>query len=242
MASYQLYLGDCIDFMKTLDAGSVDAVITDPPYGIGFEYASGKEFANDPSGYWLWYSKYHAECMRVLRPGGFWAVFQSGTYHRYLWDWFGDDTRIYIAAKNFVQLRPTQINHAYDPVAMGYKSGNPLTPKSPARNLDYSVADTASLVSNPSRPERQHPTPKTVGQLKHIVGNFVIDCGVVFDPFMGSGTTGVACMQLGRNFIGCEIDPGYYAIAEKRISEAAMQPQLPGMDAPKIEATQEAFV
>jgi DNA modification methylase len=48
----------------------------------------------------------------------------------------------------------------------------------------------------------------------------------IFDPFMGSGTTGVACVQLGRNFIGCEIDPKYFAIAEKRIHEATLQPQL----------------
>ena len=49
----------------------------------------------------------------------------------------------------------------------------------------------------------------------------------IFDPFMGSGTTGVACMQLGRNFIGCEIDANYYAIAEKRIKQAAAQILLP---------------
>jgi site-specific DNA-methyltransferase (adenine-specific) len=64
----------------------------------------------------------------------------------------------------------------------------------------------------------------------------------IFDPFMGSGTTGVACMQLGRNFIGCEIDPGYFAIAQKRISDAAAQPALFHLDVPKIEAHQAAFV
>ena len=48
----------------------------------------------------------------------------------------------------------------------------------------------------------------------------------VFDPFMGSGTTGVAAVQLGRNFIGCEIDPDYFKIAEKRIHEATLQPSL----------------
>ena len=48
----------------------------------------------------------------------------------------------------------------------------------------------------------------------------------VFDPFMGSGTTGVACVRTGRNFIGCEIDPTYYAIAQRRIAEAHLQPPL----------------
>ena len=62
----------------------------------------------------------------------------------------------------------------------------------------------------------------------------------IFDPFMGSGTTGVAAIQLGRNFIGCEIDPDYFAIAEKRIKEATLQPQLFKQETPK--ATQENFL
>lgn len=52
-------------------------------------------------------------------------------------------------------------------------------------------------------------------------------CATVLDPFMGSGTTGVACVQTGRKFIGVEIDPTYYAIAERRIAEARMQLALP---------------
>jgi site-specific DNA-methyltransferase (adenine-specific) len=51
--------------------------------------------------------------------------------------------------------------------------------------------------------------------------------GTVLDPFMGSGTTGVACVQSGRDFIGIEIDPGYFAIAEKRIKDAQAQMTLP---------------
>lgn len=65
----------------------------------------------------------------------------------------------------------------------------------------------------------------------------------VFDPFMGSGTTGVACMQLGRNFIGCEIDPTYYAIASRRIRDAAAQPMLPGINAePQDESRQDTLI
>ena len=53
------------------------------------------------------------------------------------------------------------------------------------------------------------------------------DAKTIFDPFMGSGTTGVACVQTGRNFIGIEIDPKYFAIAEKRIKDAQQQMRLP---------------
>jgi site-specific DNA-methyltransferase (adenine-specific) len=66
-------------------------------------------------------------------------------------------------------------------------------------------------------------------------------CGAdtIFDPFMGSGTTGVACVQTGRNFIGCEIDAGYFKIAEKRIAEAQLQPMLFQPEQPK--PVQESF-
>ena len=211
-----------------MESESIDAVVTDPPYGIGFLYARGRELCNNPQEYWKWYQPIHHECLRLLRPGGFWAVWQSGTYHRYLWDWFGDNVRIYIAAKNFVQLRPTEINHAYDPVAIGYKNGEPLRPKNPPRSLDYSVANTAGLISDTTRPEKGHPAPKVISQVQHIIENFTLPSGVVFDPFMGSGTTGLAAIKSGRDFIGCEIVPDYFVIAENRIYDAQLQiPLLP---------------
>jgi site-specific DNA-methyltransferase (adenine-specific) len=68
-----------------------------------------------------------------------------------------------------------------------------------------------------------HPCSKPLGLMSDVVNRYSDDGDTIFDPFMGSGTTGVACVELQRNFIGCEIDPGYYAIAEKRISQAALQ-------------------
>ena len=65
-----------------------------------------------------------------------------------------------------------------------------------------------------------HPTQKPIALMSLLIEKFTKPGQTVFDPYMGSGTTGVACMNLGRNFIGCEIDPGYFAIAEKRIVEA----------------------
>lgn len=74
-----------------------------------------------------------------------------------------------------------------------------------------------------------HPTQKPVALIERLI-NLVCQPGdTIFDPFMGSGTTGVACMQTGRNFIGCEIDHGYFEIARRRIELAAAQPLLPGM-------------
>ena len=71
-----------------------------------------------------------------------------------------------------------------------------------------------------------HPTQKPVSLMKEMLFKFTEPHQTIYDPFMGSGTTGVACMQTGRNFIGCELEPKYYSIAEKRIKSAALQPSL----------------
>ena len=73
---------------------------------------------------------------------------------------------------------------------------------------------------------KQHPTQKPLALIKTLVTQFTQDSCTILDPFMGSGTTGVACVQTGRNFIGIEIDPDYFAIAERRIKEAEAQPRL----------------
>ena len=71
--------------------------------------------------------------------------------------------------------------------------------------------------------ELLHPTQKPVPLMKRIITDLTNLGDLILDPFMGSGTTGIACVQTGRNFIGIEIDPKYYAIAEKRIAEARLQ-------------------
>jgi len=65
--------------------------------------------------------------------------------------------------------------------------------------------------------------------MRWAIENYTNEGDTILDPFMGSGTTGVACVQTGRNFIGCEIDPTYFAIAEKRIKEAQEQLALEGI-------------
>ena len=71
-----------------------------------------------------------------------------------------------------------------------------------------------------------HPSQKPINLIRKLVNDFTNEGDTILDPFMGSGTTGVACVQTGRNFIGIEIDPDYFAIAERRIKEAQMQPRL----------------
>lgn len=84
------------------------------------------------------------------------------------------------------------------------------------------VWDFATVGAYPGK----HPTEKPLDMMRHIVTVSTKPDAIVFDPFMGSGTTGVAAVQLGRNFIGCEIDAGYFEIAKRRIELATAQPQL----------------
>jgi len=71
-----------------------------------------------------------------------------------------------------------------------------------------------------------HPSQKPIKLIRKLIEKYTHEGDTILDPFMGSGTTGVACVQTGRNFIGIEIDPTYFAIAERRIREAQAQPPL----------------
>jgi site-specific DNA-methyltransferase (adenine-specific) len=216
-----LYLGDCLEYMRTLDAGSVDAVITDPPFGIGFKYATHDD---TPEGYgqWLWSVLQEAE--RLCRPGSPVFVWQAMPNIRKLADWFPREWRLFAACKNFVQMRPTAMQYAFDPVVVWWTEGERYSEGTLSR--DWYIGNTANTLNRKAGDAMGHPCARPLDQLTHIVNQWVRPGGTVLDPFMGSGTTGVACVQTGRHFIGCEIDAGYFAIAEKRIRDAQMQPLL----------------
>lgn len=98
--------------------------------------------------------------------------------------------------------------------------------ESDGRRYQTDVIEAASKQCMPHDERTTHPTQKPVALMSTIV-QWITNAGdVVIDPFLGSGTTGVACVQTGRNFIGCEIDAGYFEIARKRIEAAQMQPAL----------------
>lgn len=221
-----LYQGDCLDIMRGIPDKSVDAAVTDPPFGIGFNYDGKKDVANAPEEYWKFFAPIYGEICRIVKDGGFIAIWQTQLYFPYFWEWYGKEIHIYAACKNFVQLRKTPINYGYDPVVMRYVEGVPLRPNKPKRNIDYFVANTAKWITQKNTPESKHPCPRPIDQVTEIVSNFTAECGIILDPFMGSGTTGVACLGTGRSFIGIEKDPNYFQIAKKRIEEAQVQVKM----------------
>jgi len=218
-----LYLGDCLEILPTL--GDVDALITDPPYGIGFKYESHDD---TPEGYgaWIWSVIEAGEAK--LRPGTPVFVWQAQANTKNFHAWFPRDWRIFVQAKNFVQIRKVPMNFAYEPVLVWWTDGEPWWSgkDGAAMNRDWFIANSAGAVSDTNSDARQHPCPRQVDVMEYVVGTWAREGGTVLDPFMGSGTTGIACAHLTRKFIGIEIEPKYFDLACKRISNAYRQERM----------------
>lgn len=218
-----LMLGDSLELMKSLPDGSVDAVVTDPNYGIGLKtnYRDSRaESQNRDTRSHAWASKNHpsigdgdsfdpAPLLRfkklALWGANNYADKLPPQYSWLVWDkrdgrgaqnGFGDCELCYFRGADFHSVR--LFSHLW----IGYQR-------------DSEVGE-GSL----------HPTQKPVPLMEWCVLHLTDVGHTVLDPFMGSGTTGIACVKLGRNFIGMEINPDYFAIAQKRISEAQLQMRL----------------
>jgi hypothetical protein len=134
--------GDCLELMKQLPDGCVDAVITDPPYGIGFKYDAHDD-SPDGYGQWLWRVLELAESKCTSGSPCF--VWQAMLNVRKFPEWFPRDYRVFAAAKNFVQMRPTAMQYAYDPVIVWWTDGKPWSAGTASR--DYHVGNTANTLN-----------------------------------------------------------------------------------------------
>ena len=205
-----LYLGDCLEILPTLD--KVDAVVTDPPYGMGLD--------TDFSGFKGW-------------TGG------GHTYDRVV----GDDTPFDPLPR--LKAAPVCVlwgaNHFASrlPDSGGWLVFNKRGDGKPSEicfgdcelawaNRLKSVRMYSQMwhgVARWSKEGRLHPTQKPIGLMEWCIRQ-AGDPNTILDPFMGSGTTGVACANLGRKFIGIEIEPKYFDIACERITAAYAQGRL----------------
>jgi DNA modification methylase len=199
-ASYTLFLGDCLEYMKSMPDKSVDMIFTSPPF-------KDEDVNGD---YWEMYAKWMNEILRITIKIG--CIIHSATKLNNLISLY-PPKRILMWGKSF-----SSYSWRWEPIYL-YQISNDYKIN---KYIWTDVFGTPLPGLNGRAHKYQDPY-----QLYRDVMRMFKDCNTVLDPFMGSGTTGVACMQLGRNFIGCEIDPGYYAIAEKRIREASMQMLLP---------------
>jgi hypothetical protein len=202
----ELYLGDCLEVLVSLvGTGLHDALLTDAPYGLGSALSAGAGsrwnlYSEDGAGRWD---------ANICQPGIRRAIVWGGNYY---------------------VLPPARGWLAWDKVARGNSTGDmelawtnldiPIRAINVPRNIFTPVnafGETEVKV---------HPTQKPVRVMSWCIEHLPPDAQSILDPFMGSGTTGVAAVRLGRSFTGIEIDPGYFDIACKRIETALKQPDM----------------
>lgn len=211
-----LYLGDCLEILPTLE--KVDAVITDPPYGIGFKYEESYVDTEEKYGDLLEplqgapvaLLQYPEEMMRLVVPV------------------LGPPD------KCLAWCYPSNIARQFRLWGLWGLSADFTQVKQPCRNPESSKVKEIMVssydwweqpqVKNVSLEKTSHPCQIPVTSVERIIK--LVKADYVLDPFMGSGTTGVACMNLGRKFIGIEIEPKYFDIACERIENAQRQARM----------------
>lgn len=240
MNDYTLYQGDCLDILPTIEAGSVDAIIADPPYGTtACKWDSVIPF--EP----MW-----AGITRVLKPRGACVLFGSQPFTSALvmsnvkWFKYGlvweKERPSNIALANIQCMRwhedvlifgagRTTYNPQYEQRLLENKRNNSPRTGPPSQvygSLKVIAGDGMRDNRHPSSiikcnvQRGLHPTQKPLALLEYLVKTYTNEGETVLDFTMGSGTTGHACGNLGRRFIGIEKDAGYFAIAEERIATA----------------------
>jgi len=221
-----LYLGDCREIMPTL--GKVDAVVTDPPYGIGLvkktsDFRGSSHFDNGETlKATRTYSDEPAEIADLLRVAVPMAlsIAQRGVFFSgpaMLWHY----------------PEPASIGSVFTPngagrCAWGFQCTHPVLfyGKDPFLQDGLGGRPNSLRTEQPNIEKIDHPCPKPLSWMEWALARATRQGETILDPFMGSGTTLVACAKMGRAGIGIELDPGYFDTACRRVEEAYRQPDF----------------
>ncbi len=236
----QIFNIDCMDFMQSMPYNCIDLILTDPPYGIT---QCKWDVETNLDKLWKNFNKIikskSAIVMFASQPFSSKLVCSNIKKFKYEWIWnkklagnplnakraplkthesimvfnFHDYYPIMTQGELKTKGGPGKRSEIFGKADAQYKIKNDLYyPKS---ILDQ---DLFSL-GNRNKKDLYHPTQKPLDLIKYLILTYSKERDTVFDPFMGSGTTAVACKELNRNFIGCEIEAKYCKIAEKRLKE-----------------------
>jgi site-specific DNA-methyltransferase (adenine-specific) len=238
----RLINGECLQEMKSIEDGSVDMVLTDPPYGT----TQCKWDSIIPLDL-MW-----AQLKRIIKPNGAIVMTASQPFtsalvmsnpdmFAYEWVWVKSKITGVLNAKKMPVRKHEQVIVFCDNKCTGTYNAQGLVAKGTVtkqggnsdnygeRNAkEYVQAWTncpRDVLEIKSEGKTIHPTQKPVDLMEYLIKTYTNEGETVLDFTMGSGTTGVACKQTNRDFIGIELDPEYFNIAEKRINDARMEIQ-----------------
>ena len=237
-----LRLGNCLEVMKTIEDKSIDAIITDPPYGTtACKWDSVIDFDL------MW-----EQLNRIIKPNGAIVLFGSEPFSSalrmsnikgYKYDWVWEKSK----ASNFLQAKYMPLKAHENVLIFGNGKVNYYPQKTQgkpfnkgSRKNDNGIATevynkipnagmeiknenglrnprTVQYFKTAEREGKHHPTQKPVALMEYLISTYTNEGELVLDFTMGSGSTGVACNKLFRNFIGIEMDENYFNIASDRI-------------------------
>ena len=242
----QLFNGDCLEVMKSIPDSSIDAIITDPPYGT-----TACKWDSVISFDLMW-----EQLNRIIKPNGAIVLFGSEPFssalrmsniknYKYDWKWLKSRTTGFQMARKrpmkdyedvlvFYNKQPiynnTELIKLEKPIKSWRKNGkggNGLNEVKTQidRKQEYTNFNRQTLKFNNEHNvgKNKHPTQKPVALMEYLIKTYTNENETVLDFTMGSGTTGVACKNLNRNFIGIEMDKDYFEIAKKRIEETPIK-------------------
>ena len=238
--------GDCLDYLMTLPDDSVDMVLTDPPYSIGYDAGKGWDSQwRSEEEYLSWCSRWTKECLRVLKPNRMMIV----------WGTLKTETSIKYKLQTSAYIREAYNGMPQNEIIWGYNWGG-RTKSNFARKHEYawcwSKGHEFLFNADAVRVERKvkknlrtgmpyekgtiptsiwtknnhttskdyigwHPTTKNIDILKRMILAYTNEGDVVLDVFMGSAATAVAALRTGRNYLGCENDKEYLDKSKERI-------------------------
>jgi len=210
----KLYCGDSLELLKYLDSDTIDLVVTDPPYGMEFRSNYRKvryeHIANDENVDWT--SQMVDELYRVMKPDT--ALYWFCSFHSI--DIFLAELKkkfniknILIWEKNNTGMGDLTGSYApkYEMIIFAHKGRRLLNGRRDPDILHFNRTGN-----------KNHPTEKPVDLLKYLIEKSSEVGDVVLDPFLGSGSTAVACLYANRKYIGIEIDPTHYEVAHQRVT------------------------
>ena len=200
--------GDCVDVMRQMEAGSVDFILTDPPYLVNYRARDGQTVANDDNATWL--EPAFREMHRLLKPGSFCLSFygwNKGDLFMHAWRKAGFRVVGHVVFRKGY-ASSTRFLKSHHEQAYLLAKGDAAVPASPLPDvIDWAYTGN-----------RLHPTQKPISILRPFIDTFCQPGGIVLDPFCGSGSTLVAASASRRDYIGIELEGRHCQTAQLRLN------------------------